>query len=110
MQEFRGTANEFKETWEREVDFEGEIKAFDPDSIEAESKSVPRISSISPESEHLPEPMIKEADPAALDRLKAAAESDATSTNGSLTETIEQQEPSPSSKAFEPTNDKRNWL
>lgn len=36
MAEFRGTANEFKSTWEREAGFEEETKAFDLDRIETE--------------------------------------------------------------------------
>jgi Tat protein translocase TatB subunit len=39
MAEFRGTANEFKSTWEREASFEEESKAFDLDRIEAEAGS-----------------------------------------------------------------------
>jgi len=35
--EFRGTANEFKETWQREVDFEEETSAFDLNKIESET-------------------------------------------------------------------------
>ncbi|MEJ7623487.1 MAG: Sec-independent protein translocase protein TatB [Pyrinomonadaceae bacterium] len=34
--EFRGTASEFKQTWEREADFEEEAKAFDLNELEAE--------------------------------------------------------------------------
>lgn len=36
MAEFRGTANEFKSTWEREASFDEETKAFDLDRIETE--------------------------------------------------------------------------
>ncbi|MDM7923820.1 MAG: Sec-independent protein translocase protein TatB [Pyrinomonadaceae bacterium] len=39
MAEFRGTANEFKETWEREVNFEEETKALRLDSIEREAET-----------------------------------------------------------------------
>ena len=40
MAEFRGTANEFKETWQREVSFEEEAKAFDLNTLEAEAGTV----------------------------------------------------------------------
>ena len=39
MAEFRGTANEFKETWQREVNFDEEAKAFDLNSLEAETRN-----------------------------------------------------------------------
>lgn len=67
MAEFRGTANEFKETWQREVSFEEEKSAFDLNAIEAEadSRPVPRTRT-SPESETIEPPAIKEVDPASL--------------------------------------------
>ena len=34
MAEFRSATNEFKQTWEREVNFEEEMKAFHPDNME----------------------------------------------------------------------------
>ena len=105
MQEFRGTANEFKETWQREVDFENEIKSFDPDSIEAESSTVPRISSVSSGSEGLPEPAIKEVDPATLEALKNQAE-----TNGVAVADEIIEDPPPTTQPSEAMNDKRNWL
>ena len=36
MAEFRGTAEEFKTTWEREIDFEEETKALSLNSLESE--------------------------------------------------------------------------
>ena len=42
MSEFRGTANEFKQTWQQEVDFEDEKKALDLNEIEVEAKPVMR--------------------------------------------------------------------
>ena len=110
MAEFRGTASEFKETWQREVDFENEIKAFDPDSIEAESGSVPRISSISPESESLQEPTIKEVDAETLERLRSSAEVGTAENNGAVMESEVQEDPPATPQPPEPVNDKRNWL
>jgi len=46
MADLRNTAGEFRSTWEREVDLESEVKAFDLDAIESEAtakKSEPRI-------------------------------------------------------------------
>src|SRR6185436_6934304 len=74
MAEFRGTAAEFKETWQKEVDFEEEAKSLDLNSIEAEASSVPRVKSISPsETVDMPQPAIREVDPADLERLKEKA-------------------------------------
>lgn len=36
MAEFRGTASEFRQTWEREVDFEEEARSLNLDTIEEE--------------------------------------------------------------------------
>ena len=67
MSEFRSATSEFKETWQREVNFEEEAKAFDLDAIEAEP--VARVESISaPEpNETVEAPAIKQIDPASFD-------------------------------------------
>ena len=41
MAEFRGTANDFKQTWEREVDIEEDLKSLSLESLEQET--VPRM-------------------------------------------------------------------
>jgi len=61
--EFRGTANEFKETWQREVNFEEEAKLLNIDSLEAETVS--RTSATA--SQAPAEPLIKEIDPASFE-------------------------------------------
>ena len=99
MSEFRGTANEFKETWQREVDFEEEAKAFDIKNIENEP--VARGKTIEPATD-LPvneAPSIKPVDPARLEELKAAQENPPTAK--------EEERPSPP-PADE--TDKQNWL
>lgn len=57
MAEFRGTANDFKQTWEREVDIDEDLKALSLESIEQET--VPRTQPTSslniPEEPVLPE-------------------------------------------------------
>ena len=69
MSEFRGTANEFRETWSREIDLEKETKAFSLEEIEKEVETTPRsvpgsVPTAVPES-----PMIKAANPGAFDNL-----------------------------------------
>ena len=96
MAEFRGTASEFKETWQREVNFEEEAKALDISDIDAE-QSVARTESIDvPSKETAPNsPEIKELDPAKFEELKAKALST---------------KPSERTEIIEITNDKKNWL
>lgn len=67
MAEFRGTANEFKETWQREVSFEEEKGAFDLNAIEAEADSRPvaRGDSLA-EPKPIEPPAITEVDPASF--------------------------------------------
>ena len=96
MAEFRGTASEFKETWQREVNFEEEAKALDINALDAE-EPVARTTSNEVASVDAPlnAPEIKEMDPAKFEELKAKA---------SQIETTEKNE------AAETTNDKKNWL
>jgi sec-independent protein translocase protein TatB len=90
--EFRGTANEFKETWQREVNFEEEAKALDINALDVEPIS--RTNNTPTQSPT--EPMIKEIDPASFEH---SVSSDVTSVK------------STKEKAEVPeTNDKKNWL
>lgn len=93
MSEFRGTANEFKETWQREVNFEDEAKSLDLRSLEAEAESIARETPAVTDVNDGPEtPEVKEIDPAAFEHLAAD-------------ESVE-------AEVTEPTtaDDKRNWL
>ncbi len=99
MSEFRSATSEFKETWQKEVNFEEEAKAFDLDAIEAEP--VARVESISaPETaeseETVDTPAIKQIDPASFDPalLPEKAKIEAT-----------EETTVPNNK-----NDKQNWL
>lgn len=96
MAEFRGTANEFKDTWRREVDFEEEAKAFNINNLESEP--IPRIAPREePPAASAPE--VKEVDPERLELLRAqAAGSQASSATADLP--VQADDP----------NDKRNWL
>jgi Tat protein translocase TatB subunit len=100
MNEFRGTANEFKDTWQREVNFEEEAKALDLNSLDEEP--IARVEA-GPKAE--PEtaataPAIKEIDPAKFEELKASAAKKKSS-------------PKKLKKEPQTTNgssDKKNWL
>ena len=92
MSEFRGTANEFKQTWEKEVNFEEEAKSLSLSSLDEEP--VARADSMATPA--VPDaPAIKAADPEAFKHLIPAA-SDAEENSGPA-ETTQK-------------NDKKNWL
>lgn len=57
MAEFRGTASDFKQTWEREVDIEEDLKSLSLESIDQET--VPRVEP-SPMPNVLGEPKLPE--------------------------------------------------
>ena len=98
MADFRNTTNEFKETWQREANFEEEIKALDINTLETEP--VARDSdTITEPGDTVDAPAIKQLDPAEFEHLKAsAAEAEPTATARAT--------------AVDPndTNDKQNWL
>lgn len=98
MAEFRGTANEFKETWQREVNFEEEAKALNlKDDIDAQPiKRVETTPATATAVTSPAAPMIKEVDPETLERLKPAEKP--------TDKTTEQKTPSIE------LNDKKNWL
>lgn len=89
--EFRGTANEFKETWKREVNFEDEAKAFDLNSLEAETETPKSELPVADSIELVEKPTIKEVDASAFENLNP------TETNRTESQT-------------EIANDKKNWL
>ena len=107
MNEFRSTANEFKETWQREVDFEEEQKALRLDLIEEETEKptpVARENSILPSSEPVAAPEIRQIDKEQFEALRNSTEA----TNGQESHAIT---PGPEPEE-EPDllSDKRNWL
>ena len=93
MAEFRGTANEFKKTWQREVNFEEEAKALDINALDAEPEK--RVDSVpATETTQSPiEPSIKEVDPASFEHLAPQSEEQSNLP-------LETANP----------NDKKNWL
>ena len=93
MAEFRGTANEFKQTWQKELNFEEESKMLDLAAIESEP-----VARAEPESENASAPdapLIKEVDPSKFAELEKAAKNSG--------------EASLPPVATAP-NDKQNWL
>lgn len=95
--EFRGTANEFKQTWQREVDFEEEAKILDLNEIEADAMPVARVSPTvvdEPNPDSPVAPAIKEVDAAAFKDILPPNEDEKI---GTL-------------KGDQDLNDKRNWL
>ena len=90
MAEFRNTTNEFKATWEREVNFEQEEHALRTGSLP--EKPVARV--INDPDEEMPVPEIKEIDSSAFENLTTPAENQTVS-------------PPP---AADDLSDKRNWL
>lgn len=92
MSDLRNTTNEFRTTWEREVNFEEESKALNLETIEREARDRPddRV----PES--LPAPTVREVSEDEIAKAKAQA-ADAVEIKGS--------------DADEDSElDKRNWL
>lgn len=97
MSEFRGTANEFKETWAREANFEEEAKLLNINAIEAETVARTEPSdALATDQPAAPE--IKDVSPATLEKLKRQAERPADVSIAAET-----------SAATDP-NDKKNWL
>ena len=96
MAEFRGTASEFKQTWEKEVNFEEEAKALSLNSLDEEP--IPRDDSLSTTNDTsgiLEAPAISAADPERFQHLiptevDIVVESETTEAS--------------------PENDKKNWL
>jgi Tat protein translocase TatB subunit len=98
MSEFRGTANEFKQTWEREVNFEEEMKSLslaslDEDAVARDAPAEPASTTTLQEP-----PVIRTADPDKFQHLiQSATDSEATVKPANAPEPIDE-------------NAKQNWL
>ena len=101
MADFRSTTNEFKETWEREVNFDEEAKAFRIDD-EPPAFPVSRVPSIDTKTkpDELPAPSVTEADP---ERFAEAPTAD-------LPDNGPAEQDQLAIAADETLNDKKNWL
>lgn len=101
MSEFRSTTQDFKSTWEKEVNFEEESKAFDVDLLERDASDGPKVETVPSLPENsISSPEIRQIDKESFDRV--AAESAA------KIDELEKQE----TESAEPDllSDKRNWL
>jgi len=99
MSDFRNTTNDFKATWEREVNFEKEarqLKELTNFDEEIGIKPVARENSISPSAAAAPVvlPEIKAADPAQFEKAAAASSTPPTAENTAVAD----------------PNAKENWL
>ena len=112
MADLRSTANDFKSTWEKEVDLEEEAKALRIDNIlndEPADKPVPRENSILRDSlgetATIEVPAIKAMNKEEFEAMTAVPEDVAAETNG-------HREPAEEAETEEPDllSDKRNWL
>lgn len=111
MADLRSTANDFKSTWEKEVDLEEETKALRIDNLldEADEEPVPRrdnniLSEGDPESTPVEVPAIKAMNKEEFDAMTAAAgEADSNNNGHHAEDEAEQEEP-------DLLSDKRNWL
>lgn len=100
MADLRSTTNEFKETWQREVNFEEEVKAFRIDDDEPAKPQAPSGSMIAvPPVEQVTAPEIREVEPATM--LSDTTPGDLNPTEKSAANTVRPE--------FDP-NDRRNWL
>ena len=97
MAEFRGTASEFKDTWQREVNFEEEAKLLNIKDLDADDEK-PAVAGTPNERADPPTPQIKEVDALRFADLIDAGQTEAISqTSGPATHDDAQ-------------NDKKNWL
>jgi sec-independent protein translocase protein TatB len=71
MSEFRGTASEFKETWQREVNFEEEAKLLNIKDLDSDVEPMADAAIAEPVS-GVTAPTIKEVDPSRLAELVEA--------------------------------------
>ena len=96
MADLRSTTNEFKQTWQREVDFEEEARALRTGELDdSKPETVARVNSISGTSNgDITEPTIKEIDKEQFDAFVAEKQAATASSP-----------PEP-----DDLSDKRNWL
>jgi Tat protein translocase TatB subunit len=101
MADFRNTTNEFKSTWEREVNFEEEEKALRTGHIA--STPVARTTPVrEDEGQSASLPEIKQIDKAAFDEMTAEHAAQQTPDEAGITEEAP--------KEIDTLSDKRSWL
>lgn len=100
MAEFRGATQEFKNTWEREVNFDEEAKALRIDEIE--TKPVARTNTDPETIRKIESPTVKTIDKEKFDELRDQHVAD--------TESPKTDDIAIENKNAETDSDKRNWL
>ena len=101
MADFRNTTNEFKETWQREVDFESEADALRTGELRPEPEPIPRVASIGDQQTNtIAAPEIKAAPIDLFDGVPPPAQADAVPETAAATESSTQDN----------LSDKKNWL
>jgi len=102
MADFRNTTNEFKSTWEREVNFEEESEMIRSGDLPPETSTVSRENSILPTGSHndVVVPEVKQIDGAAFEASRSKAAGDAAD------DITEPTESAPSAEEIA----KQNWL
>jgi sec-independent protein translocase protein TatB len=98
MAEFRGTASEFKETWQREVNFEEEAKLLNVKDLEAEAEDLPSAAPPTPAKADISAPEIKQVDASQFTDLIDAGKKEAFVKAPDI------------ANADDIQNDKKNWL
>lgn len=103
MADFRNTANEFKTTWEREVDLSEEVRSLDPASIEQEAeRPIARENSIlDPAKAPAEEPSVRQIDKESFDSIIAENPAAEPASNG---------QDAKSDELSDTISDKRTWL
>ena len=100
MSDLRNTTNEFKSTWEREVNFEEEERALRLTEMEAAERRTP--SKVVERSSAVAEPAVTEIDKKAFDEMAERADAGQSNSVPDNSEPAEIEE--------DPASDKRTWL
>jgi Tat protein translocase TatB subunit len=102
MTEFRTTTQDFKSTWEREVNFDEEAKALNIDLLEEEKHTEEHATEMitNPSENSIGSPEIKQIDKDSFDRIAA----------GSITEPARTEADESKEEETDSMSDKRNWL
>ena len=107
MADFRATTNEFKSTWEREVNFEEEERAIRTGELSTTSPSVAHENSIlGPAPALVPSPEIRSIDREAFENLAPVATDKSRETTAVDVDT-QSDDPAPKPDDL---SDKRTWL
>ena len=100
MADFRNTTSDFKETWQREVNFEEEAKALRFDDLDDELQALPATKTASDNQLAESKPEITPIDKKEFERRVASVRPDKPSETS----------PTDDNAGALPADDKRNWL